>query len=136
MQMFGEFEINNSFDLGRSIDFLARFYQERFYDTVNTAAESLWALYKNPSDTVNAAEAYRYNFSKILSDSAAASQIYVATFSKPFSENISIAENTVFNYSKGLTESINSIDSGSAALNPYAISYFAEEYTQGITTFT
>ena len=137
MLMFGEFEINNRFDLARSITSLLRYYRERFYDSVQTEDdEARYELQKPVNENLTAGQQFDWEFYKPVNETVNAGQFYAAEFRKPTSDIINISENSIISSGKNVLETINSIDSGAVALNPYAISYFAEDYTEGITTFT
>jgi hypothetical protein len=137
MLMFGEFEINNEFDLARSIALLARYYYDRFYDNVQTEDdEADWELQKPINETQYATQQFDWEYYKPIGEQQYATEFYVATFRKPFSDSTTISDDDIFQLGKNVSETINSIDTGAVALNPYAISYFAEEYTEGITSFT
>lgn len=137
MLMFGEFEINNEFDLARSIALLARYYYDRFYDNVQTEDnEADWELQKPINETQYATQQFDWEFYKPIIEQQYATEVYVATFRKPFSDSATTSDDDIFQLGKNVSETINSTDTGAVALNPYAISYFAEEYTEGITSFT
>lgn len=137
MLMFGEFEINNEFDLARAITALNRFYYDRFYDEVQTSDnEAELELRKPINEDVPAVEQYDWVLTKPIPENVPVTQFYAAEFRKPFDESVTASESTIFNVDKPLSENINSIDSGNLQLNPYAIAYFAEDYTEGTTIFT
>ena len=137
MLMFGEFEINNEFDLARAITALNRFYYDRFYDEVQTSDnEAELELRKPINEDVPAVEQYDWVLTKPINENIPVTQFYAAEFRKPFDESLTASESTVFSVDKPLSENINSIDSGNVQLNPYAIAYFAEDYTEGTTIFT
>jgi hypothetical protein len=137
MLMFGEFEINNEFDLARAITALNRFYYDRFYDEVQTSDnEAELELRKPINENVPAVEQYDWVLTKPIGENVPVAQFYAAEFRKPFDESLTALESTVFSVDKPLSENINSIDSGNVQLNPYAIAYFAEDYTEGTTIFT
>lgn len=137
MLMFGEFEINNRFDLARAITSLLRYYRERFYDSVQTEDdEAEWELQKPVNENVLATPQFDWEFYKPINETLNATQFYVAEFRKPINDISNTLDSIVRSSGKNVSETINSIDGGAVALNPYAISYFAEDYTEGITTFT
>ena len=137
MLMFGEFEINNEFDLARAITALNRFYYDRFYDEVQTSDDEAELELRKPiNEDVPAVEQYDWVLTKPINENVPVTQFYAAEFRKPFDESLTASESTVFSVDKPLSENINSIDSGNVQLNPYAIAYFAEDYTEGTTIFT
>ena len=137
MLMFGEFEINNDFDLARSITLLSRYYYDRFYENVQTEDdEAEWELQKPINEVQYATQQFDWEFYKPVDETQYATEFYVATFKKPIAETINTTDGDILEIGKNVSETINSIDNGAVALNPYAISYFAEDYTEGITTFT
>lgn len=137
MLMFGEFEINNEFDLARSIALLARYYYDRFYDNVQTEDdEADWELQKPISETITASQQYDWEFTKPINDNQSTSDFYIASLNKPIDEIINTPDSTIFENRKPLSENINISDGGTIEFNPYSPAYFAEEYSEGISTFS
>ena len=138
MLMFGEFEINNDFDLARTIEMLARYYYDRFYDNVQTDATDFdWVFTKALEEEVATDDTdYDWVLSKPLTDNIAVTFVYTNEMQKALSDTVNTTSHRQFNTTKPLVDTINSIDFGNVQLNPYAINYFAEEYTEGTTLFT
>ena len=159
MAMFGEFEINNSFDMSRAFELLRRYFTNREEDAVDTIDLNVWTLYKpredvayatttdwfydfykNVSEIVNLPEQEIKDFYKVLGDTALTSDelTYEITKFKELVENLAISELVIVSYAKPLTEAINSNDSGVIEIlgDIYAEDYFAEDYSEGLTSFT
>lgn len=158
MAAFGAFEINNDFDLSRNLDALRRYFVNRLEDVVDTTDFKKWSLNKpvestatisenaiyhltKPrSDIVSISESEIKNFAKSLGDSATVSEeILVQLFiMRYFSDTTTLSDVAVFSYAKDLTEVINSNDSGIIEMlnDVYAENYFAEDYSEGLTSFT
>ena len=154
MLMFGEFEINNRFDLARTITSLLRYYRERFYDPIQTSDNDLYHLTKPEADTAITTSDDIYTLIKPLTeeldpqdrpykkvikrnnDSVTVSQISVVFyFGKNINEIINTSENVYRDIDKPLLDAINSTDGGTVEFNPYSIGYFAADYVEGITAF-
>lgn len=159
MAMFGEFEINNSFDMSRAFELLRRYFTNREEDAVDTIDLNVWTLYKpredvayatttdwfydfykNVSEIVNLPEQEIKDFYKVLGDTALTSDelTYAIIKLKELVENLAISELVIVSYAKPLTEAINSNDSGVIEIlgDIYAEDYFAEDYSEGLTSFT
>jgi hypothetical protein len=159
MAMFGEFEINNSFDMSRAFELLRRYFTNREEDAVDTIDLNFWTLYKpredvayasttdwfydfykNVSEIVNLPEQEIKDFYKVLGDTALTSDelTYLMVKMKQLVENLAISELVIVSYAKPLTEAINSNDSGVIEIlgDIYAEDYFAEDYSEGLTSFT
>jgi len=71
-----------------------------------------------------------------LSDVEAVSDnITDIAFNKNPSDTVNASDVLTFESGRTLEDSINISEAGTAALNPYSTGYFAQEYTEGITTF-
>lgn len=159
MAMFGEFEINNSFDMSRAFELLRRYFTNREEDVIDTIDLNFWTLYKpredvayasttdwfydfykNVSEIVNLPEQEIKDFYKVLGDTPLTSDelTYVMVKMKQLVENLAISELAIVSYAKPLTEVINSNDSGVIEIlgDIYAEDYFAEDYSEGLTSFT
>ena len=159
MAMFGEFEINNSFDMSRAFELLRRYFTNREEDAIDTIDLNVWTLYKpredvayasttdwfhdfykNVSEIVNVPDPEFKDFFKVLGDTALTSDelTYAITKLKELVENLAISELAIVSYAKPLTEVINSNDSGVIEIldDIYAENYFAEDYSEGLTSFT
>ena len=159
MAMFGEFEINNSFDMSRAFELLRRYFTNREEDVIDTIDLNIWTLYKpredvayatttdwfydfykNVSEIVNLPEQEIKDFYKVLGDTPLTSDelTYVMVKMKQLVENLAISELVIVSYAKPLTEVINSNDSGVIEIlgDIYAEDYFAEDYSEGLTSFT
>jgi hypothetical protein len=138
MKLFGEFEINNEFDLARQISLLARFYYERFHDVVETTATDFdWVFYKNLEETVTPDDTdFDWVFYKALTEDITVTFTFTNEVRKALDETVTTTSSNSFHVTKPLSESINIGDSGNVQLNPYAVNYFGEEYTEGTTLFT
>ena len=158
MAMFGEFEINNSFDLSRNLDALRRYFTNRLEDVVDTSDLNTWLLNKPREDIATTADDSIYHLNKVLADIPNITEQQVKDFAKTlvdsatmsdsilimlyiarnFSDNTSLSDVAIFSTAKALTESINSIDTGVIEIlgDIYAENYFAEDYSEGLTSFT
>jgi len=159
MAMFGEFEINNSFDMSRAFELLRRYFTNREEDVIDTIDLNIWTLYKpredvayasttdwfydfykNVSEIVNQPDSEYKDFYKVLGDTALTADelTYTITKFKALIENLAISELAIVSYAKPLTEVINSNDSGVIEIlgDIYAEDYFAEDYSEGLTSFT
>lgn len=159
MAMFGEFEINNSFDMSRAFELLRRYFTNREEDAIDTIDLNVWTLYKpredvayasttdwfydfykNVSEIVNVPDPEFKDFFKVLGDTALTSDelTYAITKLRDLVENLAISELAIVSYAKTLTEVINSNDSGVIEIlgDIYAEDYFAEDYSEGLTSFT
>jgi len=70
-------------------------------------------------------------FNDRLYDAVDTSDIMVVLYFKPLSDNVSTTDSVSFGQDKSISEiyNINTIEDGFIDLNPYALDYFAEEYT-------
>ena len=158
MAAFGAFEINNTFDLSRNLDALRRYFVNRLEDVVDTTDVNNWLLNKPVSDTAITSDNNVYHLTKPRSDIASITEAEIKEFTKSLSDNTTISDEiaiqlfimrflsdttslsdlAVFSYSKRSTEVINSNDSGVIEMlnDIYAENYFAEDYSEGLTSFT
>jgi hypothetical protein len=158
MAAFGAFEINNTFDLSRNLDALRRYFVNRLEDVVDTIDVNTWLLNKPVSDTATTSDNDVYHLTKPRSDITSITEAEIKEFTKSLSDNATISDEiaiqlfivrflsdsaslsdlAVFSYSKRPTEVINSNDSGVIEMlnDIYAENYFAEDYSEGLTSFT
>ena len=158
MVAFGEFVINNSFDLSRNLDALRRYLRTRLQDVVDTEDAEIKHMYKPVAEVVVTAEpVWEWTLLKPLTDSVAANQIVQKNYSKPLSDAVGADDSSLVitrnkiksdtvttddssllvNFNSNQTDSINSNSTGIIELlgDIYAENYFAEDYSEGLTTF-
>ena len=105
-----------------------------------TGDDSIYHLTKPRSDIVSISESEIKDFAKLLGDSVTLSdEILIQLFIMRYlSDTATLSDVAVFSYGKDLTEVINSNDSGIIEMlnDIYAENYFAEDYSEGLTSFT
>jgi hypothetical protein len=158
MAAFGAFEINNDFDLSRNLDALRRYFVNRLEDVVDTVDVNTWLLNKPVESIATTSENAIYHLTKPRSDIVSISESEIKDFAKSLGDSVTLSDEiiielfimrylsdtatlsdvAVFSYGKDLTEVINSNDSGVIEMlnDIYAENYFAEDYSEGLTSFT
>lgn len=156
MIMFGEFEINNEFDLSRNLDALRRYFTNRISDSVDTSDVKILTFYKLVNDFITASDNEFYSLNKVINDTVAtldvrALEVYkllndtVTTndviqmqLSKYITDSVNGNDIAIITLSKQLNDDINTNDTGVIEIlnSIYAEDYFAEDYSEGVTSFT
>ena len=156
MIMFGEFEINNEFDLSRNIDALRRYFTNRLSDSVDTSDVKILTLYKLVNDFITASDNEFYSLNKVIAEAVATLDTHnIETYKilndvtstndvtqmqilKNINDTISGNDIAIITLSKQLNDSINTNDNGVIEMlnDTYVEDYFAEDYSEGVTSFT
>jgi len=156
MIMFGEFEINNEFDLSRNLDALRRYFTNRISDSVDTSDIKILTLYKLVNDFVETSDDDFYSLNKVigdavstldahtieayklLNDTATVDDVIQMQLLRYINDNVNVEDLAIITLSKQLNDDINTNDDGVIEIlnSIYAEDYFAEDYSEGVTSFT
>jgi hypothetical protein len=85
-EFFGQYEINNTFDVSTALQALERFYRERLNDAVDTSDLAVKLVQKPVTDEVLTSQAYEYLLQKNLEDTTTNSDDYSSEFGKNVSD--------------------------------------------------
>lgn len=158
MIMFGEFEINNEFDLSRNLDALRRYFTNRISDSVDTFDAKKITFYKLVNDFISTSDNDFYSLNKVINDTITTLDIRALEVYKLLNDTVTTNDvitievlraktiNDIVNgndiaiitLSKQLNDDINTNDTGVIEIlnSIYAEDYFAEDYSEGVTSFT
>lgn len=159
MVPFGEFVINNSFDLSRNLDALRRYLRTRLEDVVDTEDAEVKHMYKPVAEIVITGEpVWEWTLDKPLTETITVNQLPQKHFfkggildlvgaddsnllisrAKTVLDSVTTDDSALsVNFNSGQTDSINSSSIGIIELTNdiYAENYFAEDYSEGLTSF-
>lgn len=106
LALFGEYNLQNTFDLSATVKLIARYIMLDFQEEVFAGEDSTWYFAKSLSDSFTASTATIYTFIKSLHDIILSTDTAVYKLDKLLNDVFNITETLTTNVGKYLTDSV------------------------------